>query len=441
MSKLIEVNVDGLIGPTHHFGGLGAGNIASQNSRWQTSSPRRAALEGLAKMRLVAELGVPQFFMPPIVRPNWAWLESLGYIAGRSDVLKQCWDVSPRILSAAYSSSYMWTANAATVAPCSDTSDGNLHIAIANLCSSLHRGMEALERHTQIGHWLADLENTQVHAPLPALSPLRDEGAANHMRLCNPEDTRRAMHIFVHEPFDETNLPHRFNSRQSRLGSIQISQLLRLPREHCVFVSQSVDAIDAGVFHNDVIATSHENLLIVHEDAFELMEEAIQSIRECYWQCTNNELVIALVGRDRLPLEDAVQSYLFNSQIVTSSTLGRIIICPEQCRTNAATLDLLDAWTRDPHIPIDGFRFVSLAESMANGGGPACLRLRMQLTSEQLAQLSLSDRYRVTPETLEWLESWIEKSYPDSLNMDDLQRIDFAEHVTEVALGFQFCRS
>ncbi|MCZ7597577.1 MAG: N-succinylarginine dihydrolase [Gammaproteobacteria bacterium] len=42
----VEVNFDGLPGPTHHFGGLAPGNLASIDSGGSPSSPRGAARRG-----------------------------------------------------------------------------------------------------------------------------------------------------------------------------------------------------------------------------------------------------------------------------------------------------------------------------------------------------------------------------------------------------------
>jgi succinylarginine dihydrolase len=54
-----EVNFDGLVGPTHNYAGLARGNLASMRNKGKISNPRQAALEGLAKMKCLADLGVP----------------------------------------------------------------------------------------------------------------------------------------------------------------------------------------------------------------------------------------------------------------------------------------------------------------------------------------------------------------------------------------------
>ena len=87
--NLTEVQVDRLVGPTHHFGGLGVGNVASQSHGGHKSNPAAAATQGLDKMRLVAGMGVPQVVLPPQPRPDLRYLRSLGFRGSNSDVLRQ----------------------------------------------------------------------------------------------------------------------------------------------------------------------------------------------------------------------------------------------------------------------------------------------------------------------------------------------------------------
>ena len=48
---MVEINFDGLIGPSHNYAGLSHGNIASTTNRGQIAFPRAAALQGIEKMR------------------------------------------------------------------------------------------------------------------------------------------------------------------------------------------------------------------------------------------------------------------------------------------------------------------------------------------------------------------------------------------------------
>ena len=422
-----EINVDGLIGPTHHFGGLGVGNLASQSSRFQTSSPKAAALEGVAKMELVASIGVPQLYLPPLQRPNWNWLNQVGFVGERGDVLKRCFDMSPVLLSAAYSSAFMWTANAASVAPASDTLDKTLRVVPANLCCNLHRGQEANPRGEQISALLAQVTHASVLSPLPSVFTLRDEGAANHMRLCNSDRTK-AVHVFVYGTEPNQN-GMRFVSRQSEFASRQVAHALNLDPEACLFLQQTAQAIDAGVFHNDVIATSHNNLLIYHQDAFEESPEKIASLQELFYRRTGGELKVIEVSRNEVSLAESVSTYLFNSQLISNSSGGMELICPAQCRDSASVSSLIRSWIDDASNPVERVHYLPLNESMANGGGPACLRLRVDVTQTQLQELGS----RLPLGMARWneLRDVISRTYPDTLQFADLARLDFANHVEQ----------
>ena len=138
-----EHNIDGLIGPTHFFGGLGVGNIASEKSAGNVSTPKAAALQGLEKMKVMHELGIPQLVMPPHPRPALHLLKEKGYIGSISEMISSVVKNDPELLPIIYSSSAMWTANAATVSASSDTVDGKVHLTPANLISNAHRRIEA----------------------------------------------------------------------------------------------------------------------------------------------------------------------------------------------------------------------------------------------------------------------------------------------------------
>lgn len=422
MAPNIEINIDGMIGPTHHFGGLGVGNIASLASRNQVSNPREAAMEGLAKMELVAEMGIPQFYLPPPERPNWRWLESLGFSGDRRDVLRRCFDEAPILLSAAYSSAFMWTANAATVAPSCDTTDSRLHVVPANLCSNLHRGQEATERRDQLRDMFCHLNDAQMHEPLPSLTALRDEGAANHMRLCS-RDGQKAIHVFVYGPSNELHST-RFIARQSELAARRVAGLLQLRDEECVFVQQSTRAIDAGVFHNDVIAMSNGNMMIYHEHAFENSDQVVETIQHRFNAKTSEAFAGIRVSESELSLEEAVRTYLFNSQLLSVDSRAMEMISPSLCSESPAVVALIERWLQDKNNPIDRVRYLSLDQSMKNGGGPACLRLRTMLTTEQVSLLG--DRFRVTETRMARLRSEVIQRYPTTLSLSDLARFDFA---------------
>ncbi len=87
MRPLHEVQFDGLVGPTHNYGGLSPGNVASQIHGGQVSNPRAAARQGLDKMRFVRDLGVKQALLPPQDRPSIATLRTLGFVGSDEEVI------------------------------------------------------------------------------------------------------------------------------------------------------------------------------------------------------------------------------------------------------------------------------------------------------------------------------------------------------------------
>src|SRR5580693_8697232 len=82
-----EYQFDGLVGPTHNYGGLSPGNVASTSHGGQTSSPRAAARQGLAKMKFVRDLGVRQAVLPPHDRPHLSTLRKLGFRGTDEEVI------------------------------------------------------------------------------------------------------------------------------------------------------------------------------------------------------------------------------------------------------------------------------------------------------------------------------------------------------------------
>src|SRR5687767_14811340 len=146
--RAFEVNFDGLVGLTHNYSGLSFGNVASASSMSDVSNPREAALQGLEKMEFMMALGLKQGVLPPHQRPDLTLLRRAGFHGTDKAVLEKLvkarGDPSAReLLSAASSASAMWTANAAMVAPSSDTADRRVHFTPANLISKIHRSIEA----------------------------------------------------------------------------------------------------------------------------------------------------------------------------------------------------------------------------------------------------------------------------------------------------------
>ena len=456
---LTEINIDGMIGPTHHYGGLGVGNLASLAHRYQASNPRQAALEGLAKAKLVSELGIPQFLWLPPKRPNTELLQSFSFLGSLHEQIKEAFVTAPRVLSAAFSGAFMWAANSATVTPAVDSRDGRYHFTPANLVSSLHRSHEAMERKSSIGNMFSDWEWHKVHEPLPSVVSLRDEGAANHMRLSDPTG-ELGFNVFVYgeddtpqtatrldQNHEERRASFKFFPRQTKLASETIARHHRLNPGTTFFLKQHPAAIEAGVFHNDVIATSHENVLLHHEFAFVDADEELNRLEKAFESRTGRPLIRVMVPNSLVSLEESVQSYLFNSQLLTPQPNGSdrqlspvqssrmVFLCPMQCQQTVSVKRFLDALLASSDNPVDEVRYVSVGQSMAGGGGPACLRLRVPADKRTLDQLPSFGH--LTNALYDALVEVVEKYYPAHLTLESFCEVDFLEHLEKIDVALE----
>lgn len=437
-----EINIDALVGPTHHFGGLGVGNVASQQHAYRTSRPREAALEGLRKAALIASLGVPQYVFLPPTRPRLDWLQELGLGVDSSEQLSAALHTAPRAFSAAFSSAFMWAANMATVSAACDCRDGRLHITPANLISSWHRAAEAAERAIDLNRLLGSLDNCTIHPPLSPIVPLRDEGAANHIRLSDTTG-KIGFNIFVYGVDSELDTSDwKFLPRQTRAACEAIARRHQLDPGRTFFLPQHPAAISAGVFHNDVIATSHGSLLIHHELAFRDAEQQLQRLDESFRQATGTLLNRIEIPTSDLPLDEAVRSYFFNSQITTpraSKTSNQppqmVLISPQQCKEIATARRLIERLIASSDNPIEAVHYVSLEQSMAGGGGPACLRLRVPLAHDDIEQLP--SQLRLDRQLEERLAAAIERWYPESLELTDLSNLAYAQELSQISVSLQ----
>ncbi|WP_332816574.1 N-succinylarginine dihydrolase [Sphingopyxis sp.] len=351
---LTEINFDGIIGPSHNYAGLSRGNIASASNAGDVSQPRAAALQGLEKMRHNLALGLPQGFFMPLDRPDAPWLETLGTTLE---------DAEGHLRAQAWSASSMWAANAATVSPAPDSADGKCHLTVANLVTMPHRSHEWPGTLAQLRLAFAD-PAFAVHAPVPA--PFGDEGAANHMRLCSGHDAA-GVEIFVYGVGGG-----RFPARQHLDASKAIARHHRLDPQRTLFIRQSDSAIQGGAFHNDVVAVANEHVLFTHETAFEDREAAHAEIRAAF-----PAVEIVEVPASAVSLPDAIKSYLFNAQLVSLPDGGGMgLVVPTEAQATPAVWQWLEAHVAG-NGPIRRLLPVNVRQSMANGGGPACLRLRV----------------------------------------------------------------
>lgn len=418
-NKAVELQLDGLVGPTHHYAGLAYGNVASMTHRGAPSNPRAAALEGLAKMERVMALGVPQAVLPPQERPHLPTLRALGFRGSAAEVLERCYRDAPDLLAAVSSASSMWAANAATVTPSADAADGRVHFTPANLVTHFHRFLEAEGTHRALLRIFPDPERFAVHPPLPPSPALADEGAANHMRLA-PAHGSAGIEVFVYGRRAlrvEGREPARFPARQALEASESVARRHRTPPERTVFLRQNPKAIDAGVFHNDVAAVSNEDVLLCHASAWADPGTSRKLARR-FQQAFRRPLHLYRISERRLPLRSAVATYLFNSQILTLPDGGMAIVAPTECRADPEARGIL-AELVETEGPIRAVHYVHVRQSMRNGGGPACLRLRVVLTPEEFRAVHRG--VLLTPDLLGALRDWVNRHYRDRLVFDDLR--------------------
>ncbi len=394
MSSVREINFDGIIGPSHNYAGLSLGNLASARNAGHVSRPRAAALQGLDKMRANLVLGLAQGLFVPQPRPARAWLAELGSTIDEADA---------ELAANAMSASAMWAANAATVSPAPDTADGRCHLTVANLRTMPHRSHEWPAMLAQLRLAFAD-EAFAVHGPVPPA--FGDEGAANHMRLA-PAHGEPGVEVFV---YGVSGGP--FPARQHIEASQAIARLHRLDPARTIFAAQSEEAIAAGAFHNDVVAVANGPVLFAHEKAFAdkvaLMERLTAGV---------DGFELVEVSDADVPLADAIRSYLFNAQLVTPPDGAMTLVAPTECRETPSVARWIER-----HLASNGairqVEYVDVRQSMANGGGPACLRLRVACDPARV-----DPRFLVNEAKLDQLAGVIEMHWPKEIEVGAIQNL------------------
>ena len=397
---MIEINFDGLIGPTHNYAGLSPGNLASTEHSGAVSHPRAAALQGLEKMRANLALGLVQGLLPPLDRPNEGWLARLGTSMATAE---------PHLRAAASSASAMWAANAATVSPAPDTADGRCHLTVANLQTMAHRSHEWPGTLATLRCAFAD-PAFAIHDPVPA--PFGDEGAANHMRLASSHG-EPGVELFVYGVAGGA-----FPARQSIEASRAVARRHALRPEDVLFLAQSPEAIAAGAFHNDVVAVANERLLLAHERAFADPEALIRWLADrAPWA------EILWVAEEEVSLTDAVAGYLFNAQLVTLPGGEQALIVPAEAEETPAIAEWLRRQCQG-NGPIRRREVVDVRQSMANGGGPACLRLRVVCDPARV-----DGRFLLDGERLDAVAEVVDRHWPATLEPADLLAVGFADRM------------
>jgi succinylarginine dihydrolase len=201
-----------------------------------------------------------------------------------------------------------------------------------------------------------------------------------------------------------------FPARQHVEASKAIARLHRLDPARTIFAAQSEEAIAAGAFHNDVVAVANGPVLFAHEKAFAARDELVEA------------LGLALPGFElvevpdaEVPLADAVKSYLFNAQLVTPPDGAMTLVAPTECRDTPSVAGWIER-----HLASNGairrVEFVDVRQSMANGGGPACLRLRVACDPADV-----DPRFLVDEAKLDRLAETIAREWPEEIDCNELQ--------------------
>jgi succinylarginine dihydrolase len=413
--KAIEANFDGLVGPTHNYAGLSFGNVASQNNQAQVANPKKAALQGLTKMKALADMGMTQGVLAPQERPDIHTLRRLGFSGTDSNVLAQAAKQAPQILATCCSASSMWTANAATISPSGDTADNKIHFTPANLSNKFHRSIEHEVTGNILKATFSDPNHFAHHEALPTVDHFGDEGAANHTRFCH-EYGERGVEFFVYgkEAFNLSKVaPKKYPARHTLEASQAVVRLHQLSDSHVVYAQQHPDVIDAGVFHNDVIAVGNSDILFCHQQAF--LEQA--AVKAELTQKMGGNFKIIEAPTELVSVQDAVSSYLFNSQLLSLPNGKTALVIPQECENNANVWQYLQSLVAGDS-PIDQTLVFDLKQSMSNGGGPACLRLRVVMNE---AEISAANQATLMNDKLfNTLNNWVETHYRDRLTEADL---------------------
>ena len=409
-----EYQFDGLVGPTHNYGGLSPGNVASMLHTGEVSNPRAAARQGLEKMRFVRDLGVAQAVLPPHDRPSLSSLRALGFHGTDEEVIATAGAQDGFALRICSSASAMWTANAATVTPSSDTGDRRVHLVPANLQQMFHRAIEASTTTRVLRAIFSDRARFAVLDPLPGGGQFADEGAANRTRLAS---SLGAAHIFAwgRSAWDSASGPRRHPARQTREASEALARAHRLDPGRCLFPRQHPDGIDAGAFHTDVLAVGNGRFFMMHELAFAEGARLVDDLR----RLLGDELVVVSATQRELPVEHAVTAYPFNSQILTLQDGSMAILAPEDSRENERARAFLERVVAVGG-PVSAVHYIDVRQSMHNGGGPACLRLRVPLTAVESSALEKGCRVLFDDALAAELVAWVDRHYRDRLLPADL---------------------
>ena len=219
----------------------------------------------------------------------------------------------------------------------------------------------------------------------------------------------------------------KFPARHHEQASRAFARFHRLDPARTLFIEQHPAAIEAGAFHNDVVSVANQRVLFTHALAFADQQGAYDAIRAAF-----PELQVVEVPDDAVSLDEAIRTYLFNSQLVTLPDGGMELISPLEAKTEAV-LRWADG-TTGGNQSIRKINFVDVRQSMANGGGPACLRLRVVADPAHV-----DPRFLLDDQTAERIGNVVSEHWPETIEPAEVGNADLAKRV--VSARQALCRA
>ncbi|NGX42309.1 MAG: N-succinylarginine dihydrolase [Chlamydiae bacterium] len=414
-----DVNFNGLVGPTYNFSGLSQDNEASVANRNQPSNPKAAALQVLEMMKFLSDLGIRQAVLPPHERPHIPTFRALGFGGSDRTIPEKVYQEMPEILLLGSSASSMWAANVATITPSIDSIDHKVHITPTNMSRTVHRTIETEFTAKTLKLIFPSTAYFTHHPALPFGKQFADEGSANQCHFCS-KNNHTGIHLFVYGDTSRQPYPPRegISARQTLEASQTLARSHRLNPERIIFAQQSTAALEAGIFHNDLISVGTNNLFFFHERAFEDEAFIMDTLRDKVKEHCDTDMYLIKVPNEEISLRHAIQTYLFNSQLIKLPDGAFTLIAPAECQTFNSISRYLDNLTKDPEIPLRDIHYINIRESMRNGGGPACLRLPAILTQNEIN--AMHPNIFLTERLYTRLINWIEKHFREHLEPKDL---------------------
>ena len=164
-----------------------------------------------------------------------------------------------------------------------------------------------------------------------------------------------------------------------------------------------------------MIAVGNQNVLFYHDQAFYKKDAGLKELQTKFG---DSPLHLIEVPTDEVSVQDAIKTYLFNTQIITLPSGDMTIIAPTDCEENDAVKRYLDKLVT-LGTPIKSVNYFDVKQSMRNGGGPACLRLRVAMNDQELD--AVNPATLINDMQFARLNKWVDKHYRDVLAEDDLR--------------------